>query len=310
MCERYINESDLLSHLWIVIYSFHMPLFIFVNGFFARKSKKPAEMKSIKMLKYYLLMQILFVIGNYMILGEELEISVLADPAYCCWYLLFLVYAYLFAKILPNETVSVVKWIIISLGLSLIIGFDVSVGHAYAVGRTFYFLPYFLMGALWADMKKEFDSKKIQKIVYLAVLVIVFIIIWKLGDAKWFNRAVFSGHQSYWSLYPDHIFWGLTNKMAAYMLAIFISFFVLKIIPHRKTIFCFLGRHTLLIYLVHIFLFKMEFYLIKDMRFVENKEINSAFILLLLVVSLVVICYILLGVQKLVNLKGINLLPK
>ena len=59
-------------------YSFHMPLFIFVNGYFARKSSKPAEAKSLKMLKYYLLMQVLFMLGDWLIAEKEFEISILS----------------------------------------------------------------------------------------------------------------------------------------------------------------------------------------------------------------------------------------
>ena len=145
LCERYINDSDLLKHIWIIIYSFHMPIFIFVNGYFARKSSKSPVQKSLKMLKYYLLMQILFMFGNCLILREKFELSVLANPAYCCWYLLFLVYAYLITKFLPQKSSQLIKWIAASISLSLLVGFDVSVGHTYAVGRTFFFLPYFLL---------------------------------------------------------------------------------------------------------------------------------------------------------------------
>lgn len=291
--ERYVNDSNLLKHIWILIYSFHMPLFIFVNGYFARKSSKPAEKKSLKMLKYYLLMQLLFVAGNHLILGEELELSILASPAYCCWYLLFLVYGYLFIKILPRERERVWKWILCSLVLSLIVGFDVSVGHSYGVGRTFYFLPYLFLGALWADIDKPVRSSGKRRIICGAVAVLAFMILWHLGSTEWFNRRLFSGHLSYEALYPDHIWFGLFNKIMAYVAGIVLGIVVLNFIPRRKTFLCFLGQHTLLIYLVHIFVFPMEFHLIRNLQFTGIKELNSAIILLILLVSAAGICYIL-----------------
>ena len=33
LCEQYIDDSNLLRHLWIVVYSFHMPLFIAISGY-------------------------------------------------------------------------------------------------------------------------------------------------------------------------------------------------------------------------------------------------------------------------------------
>lgn len=306
LCERYINDSDLLKHIWIIIYSFHMPMFIFLNGYFARKSSKSPVQKSLKMLKYYLLMQILFVFGNCLILREKLELSVLASPAYCCWYLLFLVYAYLITNFLPQKSSQLIKWIAVSIFLSLLVGFDVSVGHTYAVGRTFYFLPYFLIGALWADTGKAFKSSKEKKIICAVSAVVIFFALWSLGSTEWFNRSIFSGHKSYEALYPEHILFAFFNKMAVYIISIVLAYIILNLIPHRKTIFCFIGRHTLLIYLVHIFVFPMEFYLIKDIRFVGIKELNSAIILLILAASVAIICYILFVLYRFVILNLIN----
>ena len=293
LCERYIDDSSLLKHLWIMAYSFHMPLFIFVNGYFARKSSRPAVGKSLKMLKYYLLMQVLFVLGNWLIQKKDLEISILSDPSYCCWYLIFLVWAYLITAVLPKESDRLLKWTGASIILSLLVGFDVSVGHAYGVGRTFYFLPYFLMGAWWADTGREIRSTKKKKAACAMVAVVVFFFVWQLGSADWFNRSVFSGHKSYEALYPDHLLFGLVNKAGAYILAIVLAYLVANIVPRRKTVFCFFGRHTLLIYLVHIFVLPMEFYLIKDIVFVKWKEFNSFIILLILAVTSAIICLML-----------------
>lgn len=293
LCERYIDDSSLLVHIWILVYSFHMPLFIFVNGYFAQKSSSPAEYKSLKMLKYYILMQFLFVMGDYLIRDQEFKFSILADPAYCCWYLIFLVYAYLFVKILPKENHRKVKWLLGSVLASLAIGFDVSVGHAYGVGRTFYFLPYFFLGALWADTGKELKSSRAKKGICILAAIVIFAVLWRLGSVEWFNRSVFAGHKSYEALYPGHPVFALFNKAAAYVTAILLGGIVLNLIPRRKTFFCFLGQHTLLIYLVHIFVFPMEFHLIRNLQFTGIKELNSAIILLILLVSAAGICYIL-----------------
>lgn len=302
LCERYIDDSNLLRHLWIIIYSFHMPLFIFVNGYFARKSSKPAEKKSLKMLNYYLFMQVLFMFGDWLVRERKFQISILSDPSYCCWYLLFLVYAYLFMKFLPKESDRVFKWLIVSVALSLLAGFDTSIGHTYGVGRTFYFLPYFTLGTLWADIGKTIKPSRTKRIVCAVLATAAIFALWNLGDADWFNRSVFSGHKSYEALYPGHTMFALMNKAAAYMLAVLISYFVLNLIPRRKTVFCLFGRHTLLIYLVHIFVLPMEFYLIRDIKFIGEKELNSTIILLILAVTSAIICCVLLALYRFVIL--------
>lgn len=295
LCERYINDSSLLKHIWILIYSFHMPLFVFINGYFARMSKKPAWIKSLKMLGYYLLMQMLFVLGNHFILGKEFELSLLAAPSYCCWYLLFLVYVYLIAQCWPKSAKEMGIWIAGSFVLSFLAGFDTSIGHDYAVARTFYFLPFFLIGALAADL----GVKKLKILVYLkkkwlvaaaVMLLVVFACLWKLGDMEWFNRIVFSGNQPYSVLYPEHTIFAVFNRGMAYIIAFVVGILILQFIPDKATVFSFLGNHTLMIYMVHIFILPMEFELIKDINFVQNKELNSVCVLFLLLVSVTIIC--------------------
>lgn len=298
LCERYISDSDLLKHIWILIYSFHMPLFIFVNGYFARLSSKSAGKKSLKMLGYYVLMQVIFVFGNHLILGREFTISILGNPAYCCWYLLFLVYAYLIVIVWPKDVRKLKMWFAGSLILSLLAGFDVSIGHAYAMSRTFYFLPFFFLGALGAERKFKSGvsgsrDSLTAKIPYVIIAIVLFIGFWKLGDADWFNRKIFSGRWPYIELYPDHIAFSVFNRIMAYVIALVTSYVVLQLIPKRKTFFSFVGKHTLLIYLVHIFVLPMEFHLIQDVRFVGEKELNSAIILLILAVTSAIICCVL-----------------
>ena len=257
------------------------------------------------MLKYYLLMQVLFVLGDWLIREKEFEISILSDPSYCCWYLLFLVYAYLFMKFLPKESERVFKWLLMQVSaLSLLAGFDTSIGHAYGVGRTFYFIPYFIMGALWADIGKTIKPSKKKQIVCAVLAVAAVYALWKLGDAEWFNRSIFSGHKSYEALYPGHELFALVNKAAAYVTAVIISYVVLNLIPRRKTVFCLFGRHTLLIYLVHIFVLPMEFYLIRDMKFVGEKELNSAIILLILAVTSAIICCVAFSIIQICDIKS------
>lgn len=315
LCERYIDDSYLLEHIWTLIYSFHMPLFIFINGYFARLSSKPAEMKSLKMLGYYLMMQVIFVIGNTLILGKEFQISILANPSYCCWYLLFLVYAYLVAKFWPKDINKLKQWLIGSLILSLLVGFDTSIGHIFAASRTFYFMPFFLLGAVAAETKfrqavVENKYSIWKKVLAFLTVLVIFAVLWKLVDMEWFNRRIFSGRWSYDALYPDHIGLALAGRIIAYALAVLIGYIILVLAPRGKTIFSLPGRHSLLIYLVHIFVLPMEFHLISDIQFVAGKEMNSAVILLILAVSSAIICCIISIFYRFVILNIVNSVKK
>jgi fucose 4-O-acetylase-like acetyltransferase len=50
LIERYINQSIYLKVIFINIYLFHMPLFIFISGYFTKSIKSLSASKSIRQL--------------------------------------------------------------------------------------------------------------------------------------------------------------------------------------------------------------------------------------------------------------------
>ncbi len=289
LCEVYIETSRTMESIWVILYSFHMPLFIFINGYFAEKSKSPVENKIIKMFGIYLLMQILFKIGSVLLLKKSFNWEFLADPAYCCWYLIFLVYAYIAYKFIENK--NTITWLICSFAASLLVGFDESVGHLYGIGRTFYFLPYFILGVIYAKQKERIKGNA-KRLKYYFILFVMLIVVFCLGNAKWFNRKTFAGHKSYFDLYHENPLIGLAMKLVAYAIAIFIGYCILKITSEEKTIFAFFGRHTLIIYLTHIWIFKNVFGLVENLEFVDSVLINHLLILAILLLIEIICCII------------------
>lgn len=136
--EKYIYDSNILKVLYFFIYTFHMPLFIFISGYFSKNIKKCSKNALNNLLIPYILFSITWSIFIYTLEGK-FTFS-LVTPSWTLWYLLSLFYWRISLKYLVK-----IKYIIpISVLVSLYIG---TIGiREYSFSRTFAFLPFFLLG--------------------------------------------------------------------------------------------------------------------------------------------------------------------
>ncbi|MCM1273681.1 MAG: acyltransferase family protein [Clostridium sp.] len=312
LLECYINDFQLFPKLWVLIYSFHMPLFIFINGYFAQISTTPVERKIIKMFFCYLMMQVLFTIFEYCTVPDFKLLNLLASPKYCCWYLLFMVYAYILTKFLQGKDAKLSRYFCVAIAFSLLIGFDESIGHSFAVGRTVYFFPYFIAGYLVASKKNNMDEKQpslSHKTCALMLVAVIFLLIWHLYTKDILNRQVLAGNASYESIYPNAKLLGLMFRIVVYILATILMVSIMCLMTHKKCIFSYIGRHTLLIYLVHIYVVRVGFYYLKlnSITFSADKKQNACITLGLLILLITFCCFVTGGIfsllQKLVSTK-------
>lgn len=295
LLECYIHDSHLLPRLWILIYSFHMPLFVFISGYFAQKSSRPAEHHIRKMFFLYLLMQVLFTVFNYFTVPDYNLLFLLASPEFGCWYLLFMVYAYILVKYLQGKEEHLLHYIVTALIVSLLSGFDESIGHDWTVGRALYFLPYFLTGYFAAAKKIKLadirqDYAKISVPLSLAVIVAIPFIYIRLYSTGIFNRVSLSGKTAYESLYPDNHLYGLLFRILVYGFSALMALAVMTLMTHKKCILSFIGKQSLLIYLVHVLMLRAGFTFLGNMSFAESRRLNSCIILILLAAWIIFWC--------------------
>lgn len=127
-----------------IIYSFHMPAFLFLAGWFGKF--RPRKI-AFHFLYPYLLFQVFYLLSSqYIWTGNEQEL-LFSVPYWLLWYLLALIFYYL---LLPMVDVTA-RWkqaviLIVSVCAALYAGKDSHVGYLFSSGRFFAFLPFFLLG--------------------------------------------------------------------------------------------------------------------------------------------------------------------
>lgn len=134
-------KLDLLNEF---IYTFHMPVFVFISGYFA---KFDTQRVTRTYLYSYVMMQIFYFFFLKYYMGNINTKFSLSIPYYTLWYLFAMV---IYTMIIPLiQTESKNKKLIIlliSLCISLFAGVEESMGYLFAAARTFAFLPFFVLG--------------------------------------------------------------------------------------------------------------------------------------------------------------------
>lgn len=126
--------------LYRVIYSFHMPAFLFLSGYFARLDLRRLWPQ---LLRPYLLFQLLFPLCDTLLFGYRFTFHLLL-PYWICWYLLTLATCLLLTKLLDK-----VRWevgLMACVGVCLVWGYADWIGYVLSLGRTLTFLPFFAAG--------------------------------------------------------------------------------------------------------------------------------------------------------------------
>ena len=162
MLELFMGKNDGFKVIYLVIYSFHMPLFAFVSGVFARYS--PEKIRN-HLIYPYVVFQILYLLFANNVLEKEAEVQ-FTTPYWLLWYL--------FASIAWNLLLPLVqgggftwrkKAVVLTAAFlaGILIGFDDKAGYYLSFSRIVEFFPYFLMGAYyreWSDRRKTEAPEK------------------------------------------------------------------------------------------------------------------------------------------------------
>lgn len=275
--EKYINDSNMLKSLYFFIYIFHMPLFVFVSGYFSKNIEKCKKNSINNILIPYILFNIVWY-GSNSILDRKLTFSFIA-PGWTLWYLLSLFYW----RISLQYLVKIKNIISISVILAILLGIlEIS---SLSISRTFSFLPFFLLG-YYCDNNIIYRIKNIdKKYCYLSLISIFIISIYIVYNFD-VNVMFLYNSQSY-SDFNLNILLGMSFKFLSYIGAIILSISVINLIPANKKFYSYIGKYTLTVYLLHIYPVKILYKLIPNWNesMLSNLIILSSALIITLILS-------------------------
>lgn len=178
----HVLEAGKLSRfeltLYNTIYSFHMPLFIFVSGYFSKRydNNKVFCYKILKLVETYIVFQLVLSLPS--ILSGEISASFLLRPYWILWYLFSLIIWRIMLQYIPLFAMNHWKIVIcVSILMSLLCGF-IPLSYDYSFQRTVTFLPFFMIGNICSNIKeihyKELLPSKIVATIYFVFVFLSF----------------------------------------------------------------------------------------------------------------------------------------
>ncbi len=251
IADFYTGESEIMRSLFLFIYSFHMPLFIFVSGLFAKNTVNQKRVgKWFVFLILYVLIKTIFMIYYFLSGASALRINVASENG-VPWFMLAMFAFPLITYNLRNVKAKYV--LLISVVFALIVGYDPSIKDTFVLSRIIVYFPFYYLGYITnADKLQELTDKRSVKIISLIFLALFCFTVFYLGDKVYFIRAIFTGRNPYVTL-GDKANYGALLRLISYVVSTLVGFSLIAITPKRTPIkfISRFGTRTLAVYAFH-----------------------------------------------------------
>lgn len=262
--------------LYRIIYSFHMPAFVFVSGYFVKYN--PRRIFSNLIVPYALFQPLyLFLEANYFHPEKDFVLQY-TTPFWILWYLLAMI---LFSVTLPfisyEKTWAQILILAITTSIALVVGLDSTIGYYMSLSRFFVFLPFFVWG-YYAKRNASFipvANSFFGKLLLSALLLVSFSFV---CITKKIPTKGFYGSYAY-----AELGYSLQARFIIMVIAIIGILFLHAMIPEKKLPFLSaLGQHTFPIYLMHAgFVLLAEKINLFQFGLIENMIISIGLVIVL-----------------------------
>lgn len=254
-------DSTYCRVIWKWIYMFHMPLFIFISGYFTRKKDSRSFAKSsLSILETLIIFQILM-LGVEFVSGTTISIRRILTPWWVLWYLLSLLYWRAIIQVLPNNILERKRLLVITgFVIGIIVGF-LPFTRFLSLQRTFSFLPFFLMGYCWQGKQMNIPQsfRPISILFLFGTLLIPYYVPAILGDL---NQADPFGSVRF-----------MCSRILIYCLSIPMSIAFINVCPSNKYTEE-QGKKTMQYYIYHALMIMCLIYIINK----YTLNINTSFV--------------------------------
>lgn len=252
--EYYIKDNSTLRIIYIFIYIFHMPLFIFVSGYLSKNFYRMKRKAIRNLLIPYIIFNMIWYTAVY--IGTQKAMFSVLYPGWTLWYLLSL----FFWRMTLKYLIKFKHILLVSFIVGVLVGLIPNIGSTLSISRTIVFLPFFLLGYYATDehldkiksLKREFSITGI--LVFL--LVAIYIVKNNLFDYKFLYNS-YSYDALGVSLLEGTIF-----RIFLYFGAIIFSICVISLVPSKEKFYSRIGKATMNIYVFHIYLVMLVYFFI------------------------------------------------
>ncbi|MBT2425397.1 acyltransferase family protein [Streptomyces sp. ISL-112] len=254
--EPVMDGSRAARALYMIVYTFHMPAFILISGYFSRtfdmSAPKVKRLITGVAVPYVLFETAYSLFKRYVDDAPDTSIS-LVDPLYLTWFLI----ALFIWRVTTPVWRTLRHPLPVALAIAMLASISPDIGDDLDLQRVFQFLPFFALGLL---MKPEhFQLVRRREVRLLALPLFAGALLFAYWIAPhmqlgWLYRANSAQEMDapWWS--------GAVMSLALFGCALALTIGFLAWVPRRKRWFTALGAGTICGYLLHGFLIKGAVY--------------------------------------------------
>ncbi|MER7774523.1 acyltransferase family protein [Streptomyces sp. NPDC096191] len=246
-----LDGNRTVETLYRVLYTFHMPAFIVISGYFSRSfdlSPKRVKRLITGVAVPYLVFEVVYTLHRRFSEDPQSDFSLL-DPTYLLWFL-----CALFVWRLTTPIWQTVRWPLpISLAIAAAASVTPSVGNDLNMQRVLQFLPCFVLGLVLRPEHFQLVRRRSARIVAVPVVAAALVVAWwsvPRMETGWFyrNAAMTDTGLPWWS--------GAIVTLALFGCSVVLTACFFAWVPGRRMWFTALGAGTIYGYLLHGLLVK------------------------------------------------------
>lgn len=245
-----LRDIQIFKVLYFIIYSFHMPLFIFLAGFFAKPTTKGLKNTFLILIKYEVIYAICYILlfAGSSDMSSSIDllgiISYVLQPIWVLWFLLSLMSWRLLLIAYERYPLTIIV-IIAAIITFNFIPFNFRI---LSLGRTLTFFPYFLLGYLAKKNKFNFQRIELNRTftLYIVGLLLLFWTLYSVSISSELLYGAASFNDYTYNLIELTLF-----KLNTYLVAISAGIIIFNLVPKRELWISQIGEKTHPIFIWH-----------------------------------------------------------
>ncbi|TQL22504.1 acyltransferase family protein [Streptomyces sp. SLBN-134] len=246
------GDSRVLEAAYSVVYSFHMPAFIIISGFFSRSfDMRPDRLRRLitGVVVPYIVFETAYPLFKRVVDNDPQQDISLLDPWYLTWFLVAL-----FIWRLTTPIWNAVRHPLpLALGIAMLASVTPSIGDDLDLQRVLQFLPYFVLGLCMKPEHFHMVRRRSVRILAVPVFAAALVFGWwavpRMNTAWFYHRDAAQELGAPWWAGPVMV-------LAMFGCSLLLTACFFAWVPGRHMWFTALGAGTLYGYLLHGFVVK------------------------------------------------------
>ncbi len=242
------TDSLLLRGLYVFVYTFHMPAFLFVSGLF---SKRAIDNRRIDKAAVYLILYLFMKIFRFLVYsilnGKASGFDLLSEGG-VPWFALALCLYYLMTMAVNGFKKSYL--LVVTVCVGMIAGYDSSLGNFLVGMRLLTFYPFFMAGyCMPIEKLTQLTEKRAVKAASFAVVAAVFCICFAYNSRIYGKMSFLKGKTAFEKM--GMLPFGGIYRGIYYVAVMVLIICIIALIPSVNSPFAAFGGRTIQVFALH-----------------------------------------------------------